>query len=345
MAITRIYSNGFENGRTADPVTNWTGNADGEPDIVSSDANTGAYCLDFSTFESCFWDFDPTIQLRVGFWHKTASSPGGDEPYYVGFDLGATNVFLVTNDAGGAANVYLGGEAGTALGTVTNASVNSVGVWRHFGFDIKVHASGWFQWYVGGEKVFDWSGDATIQGSAISRLEANPKAGLDTWTTRWDDVVIDDSTGQGSGSALQAIKLDPIFGTADHLADFLGSDADSTDNWDLVDDVPFATATYTQSGTVGDRDVYDMAAYTIPADWQVAAIIPQYTGYNLDVTGTALLTGVVVTDAGTVENAAAPSIPDASGVRTVRYTTKPGGGAWDQAAITQLKSGVKVVTS
>jgi len=157
--------------------------------------------------------------------------------------------------------------------------------------------------------------------------------------------LIWDSTGQGSGSALQSTKLVPLFGTADHLTEFLGSDGNSSDNYQLTDDTPLSTATYTKSSTVGHYEIYDMDDYSIPTDWTVAAIIPSWTALNLDALGTAKLTGVVVTSGGTVESAAAPDMSLSPANGWVRYATKPGGGAWDQTAMNELKSGVKVVTS
>ena len=73
----------------------------------------------------------------------------------------------------------------------------------------------------------------------------------------YDDVYICDTTGSVNNNFLGELTVEHLRPASDDTAQFLGSDANSTDNWALVDEAgTYNGADYVASSTVGQRDLY-----------------------------------------------------------------------------------------
>jgi hypothetical protein len=114
-----------------------------------------------------------------------------------------------------------------------------------------------FQLVVDGTLIMDIPTTTDCQNYSSSGVDALNIQGFATYTY-FNDVYICDLTGSDWNDFQGDITVDVLHpdGNGD-TNDFVGSDADSTDNYLLVDDAtPDDDSTYTESATVTDVDLY-----------------------------------------------------------------------------------------
>jgi hypothetical protein len=155
------------------------------------------------------------------------------------------------------------------------------------------------------------------------------------WATggHWyDDIFLDDLTGEAIGAKPVPRKrfsyLTPnANGT---YSGWLGSDGNSADNYQLVDEVPLSTSDYVETDTVTILDGYNMTTRTMAGTEGIIALIPGVYGKR-DVGNERVAIGTRISSTDLIG-----SDQDPSGVTSYlweRQETKPGGGDWDQSSI------------
>ena len=115
--------------------------------------------------------------------------------------------------------------------------------------------------------------------------------GLNSIQTKWADVYILDQSGGVDDDYLGDIMADykPVDGNG-NTANFLGSDADMTNNFELVDDDapgPDDDSTYIESNTVTDKDDSTVA----PTDVASGIVCVQWVSYNRNASVSSGVTG------------------------------------------------------
>jgi archaellin len=121
---------------------------------------------------------------------------------------------------------------------------------------------------------------------------------------------------------------------------FAGSDGDSVNNWELVDEVPVVADTYVVSSTPGHQDLYTLSALA-PSTAPVLAVSAVATAAKRDVAARALkpLIRRGVTTAG----AAQPLLDENYlQVQTVWTVDPETGSAWTPANVDALQAGMEV---
>jgi hypothetical protein len=107
-----------------------------------------------------------------------------------------------------------------------------------------------------GNVIIDFTGD-TRSTTAITKSDAIIIAGGYSAgpTVYWDDIYVNDSAGAQNNTFMGdvEVKLLSPNGNGAH-SDFVGSDSNSTDNYDLINDATFTD--YVESSTVGAKDSY-----------------------------------------------------------------------------------------
>jgi hypothetical protein len=108
---------------------------------------------------------------------------------------------------------------------------------------------------VNGVSVVSFSGD-TLNGT-LTDIDWVNFGTSGSRTDRIDDVYICNGLGTVNNDFLGDITVEalPVNGNGNSSV-LVGSDADSTDNYLLVDESPPSTADYVESGTEGDKDTY-----------------------------------------------------------------------------------------
>ena len=151
-------------------------------------------------------------------------------------------------------------------------------------------------------------------------------------TANFDSVVISDAF-QGD---CHVDYLVPD-GNGD-TSQWVGSDGNSVDNWQLVDEIPPSNADYVEADETNLRDTYTVT--NLPASGTIlgvqAVVHPWKLGPGAEIpTSTILKTG-----AGEHVDLIAGMSTAMQGLEAPIRTTRPGGGAWTVADINNLQLGV-----
>jgi len=340
MAITRRWQAGCESNLTASPT------GENEFDVVSGSitttatAKTGSLAFKIASLASPSADvvLSATRQIRIGgHWNLQAqAATTGTLVFWraAGVDLGS--VRMVAGDLN--LNLGLYDAAGNQQAVVNN--IYTAGAYFHLGVDIKIdNAAGWVKVYVDGTEVLSWTGntgnaniDSVRFGGAATG--SGPRSLADTYL---DDAYIDDTTGE-----VAAAVPDRRF--AYIIPDGVGNYSQcapvgSANHWENVDDRPHdSDTTYNEANVLNERDTYTMTTVALPAGWTIAAVIPclycKKTDAGTDTEITPTLRESATDDDGTSVDA------DSSySLKWERFTTKPSGGAWTQAALDGLEVG------
>ncbi|MCC6615501.1 MAG: hypothetical protein IT320_18655 [Anaerolineae bacterium] len=184
-------------------------------------------------------------------------------------------------------------------------------------------------------------------------IDISGLSGLDLAWLRWlppssrvfyyDDIAVNTADAGADGSWPGDGKILALWPNGNGTQnDFTGSDGDSTNNYQLINTPWVATdTTYVESATAGATDLYAIADPSfrqndiIKRVW-VAAVAKDAAAESDEMSlGVKLGANSVWT----------PSGPLTENYRTyvsAAQTQKPGGGSWDETALTDLEVGVKV---
>lgn len=112
---------------------------------------------------------------------------------------------------------------------------------------------------VNGIEYINFTGDTRNPGTStsIDALSIGTYIASGNSTNATDDLVIMNDTSGSFNDFIGDRTIRAIRPNGNGATNqWVGSDADSTDNYLLVDEDPFSSADYTGSPTVGDRDIY-----------------------------------------------------------------------------------------
>lgn len=288
------------------------------------------------------------IGACFGWQASTVNSLGGTEPYnVVRFREGSTyHVGVRWPGNLSPLSVYMGGDT-TTIGTLLATGTQQLLANTWYGIEVWVEISdtvGRVKVYIDGNPTpdIDFTGDTKNGGTGIlSSLgggHSTGNSGTVSFSTYWDDLVVYDDTGSVNNAApLGDLRVVPS------LPDGAGNTTQGTPlsstNFSNMDETTMdSDTTYVEFSTVGHKDTYAMAA----------------VGVSGTVLGVQNRVAVRKTDAG---SRAAKPVLRYSGVEvdgteeyqnlSYRYqyqfhNSKPGGGAWDVAAVDATEAGVKM---
>lgn len=166
--------------------------------------------------------------------------------------------------------------------------------------------------------------------------------GVGEGTCRHDDLYVVDTTGSAPNNTyLGDVRVEALFPNGNgNSSQFVGSDADSTDNYLLVDETTQdGDTTYVESSTVGNKDTYTYTDLT-PGTGTVFGVQSLLYARKTDA-GTRTIKSVARTSATETDSA------DKTLSTTYLYypdvrETKPGGGAWTVTDVNASEFGPKV---
>lgn len=187
-------------------------------------------------------------------------------PFQLLSDAGATNHINIGFDNLTGANLraYRGS---TLLGTSAGTNINPE-TWYYIEGKITMHDST-------GSVTLRVNNQTVLSLSGIDTKNAGTKAVFDSFrywadaggpTVRIDDLYICNGAGSAYNDFLGDIRVETLRPNGNgNSSDFVGSDANSTDNYQLVDESSYSSADYVQSASANDMDLYtfgDMAHTT-----------------------------------------------------------------------------------
>lgn len=246
--------------------------------------------------------------------------------------------------------VELTNSAGTILATSAATFTFHTGAWMHWDIWYEIATTGGrCIVYFDGAKVIDFTGDTKNPASAavITNLFSSGQNGsgnTPSWLVEWDDVYTVDPTGPAPYNFLLGdcrVEAWRPNGNGD-LSQWVGSDANSVDNYLLVDDVA-DTADYVGSGTPGARDLYNVTnlsltggtVYAMQTEMLAAKSDTGAQPGNLEIVSKGALGGLRVEQTPQSSTLATSY----QWVQTPIQTTDPDGNQWTEARANALQVG------
>ena len=275
-------------------------------------------------------------QFGVGFWFETQNAGGNGDIVRIRDSSGTQIV-----------RIY---RADDLTSFYRNTTLNSYvpelhgNVWKsHMGIDVKLGASGWIAVYLNGVLVASYSG--TISGNDLGYIDFGTNAGFGHGEHYYDDLAVFERDG-GAMSAVPDYRFKSLNVTGNgHTNGATGSDADSTDNYLLVDEIGAShdsdtTYTYAEAADVIDLYTVD-PVLTIPTGFTVQAVMPYLIAKKSN--GAVATTIIPALSDGTDDSfGTAEDLPTSYGIIPRQaFTLAPDGGAWTQADIDNLEVGWK----
>lgn len=329
--MTLLFADGFEDGSTAWTLTNATlGTGRSGNGVVSSVGTNGRAETGIT----------PTLgPIIAGFAVKPVSSSAGA----IGALANGTsaNIGLNRNGAGGI-DVFR-----FAVGTIiasTAAGVLPAGAWSYVEVKATSHAStGTVVVRVNGIQVLSLTGQNT-GGTLINNFMVG-HVNNTLLGNAYDDVYIADTTGSVNNDFIGDVIVEHLRPVADDTAQWLGSDGNSTNNYDLVDEAgAFNSADYVASATVGQRDLYTIGASSKPSAAAVAGVIAVAVAMKTDAGARGVKLDLKEGSGGTVRSSAELGLPTTFGEISAVFDRKADGSAWTVADVNALRIGYEVST-
>jgi len=342
MTITRRWQSGLELNSLLSEFTRGIGDTPGNNSILAT-PKTGTYAfaakgMSYQGEYSHEVDIPLTYQLRVGGHIRTPDT------YH---NIMIVNILTIrvgdsilcglrSNSDGTSWVFYRNGNLGTTIGSHPIAK----NTYYHVGIDAKFAASGgWLSLYIDGDLVLNFSGDTTATQVAKVTFGTYPRpAGYSAlWETLqyayYDDLFIDDTTGEGAAAVVPDRRFSLISPDGDgNYSQMMGSDGDQINNSLLVDEIPPSGVDYVKAASTDLFDSYVMADYTKPGSASIIAVIPIVRAKKESVADIQLALGTRLSSTDLIGSDQALGTSYARAIFE-RQTTKPGGGAWAEADV------------
>lgn len=283
MAITPIWVLGWETNSLLEG--NATDNT-GLPVVSSTKAKTGTYSLRFSA-SGATASYGRTVnnltelQAAASFNHDGIIGSTANAAF---FRLVAVDgrAFVVRWSNTGQLELRINTTTHDSL-AVTASGISPTDQWHDLSVAVKIDASaGYFDFYgPGGTRLLHYAGNTGSSPVAAVLFGG----GANGWNNYLyvDDCRCLDATGEGSRPASTRRYLwSPVDGDG-QVSQWTGSDGNSTDNYQLVDDAtPDGDTTFVKATSAGLVDQYMHAGVTIPTDWVPTRVWPTVIGLKTD---------------------------------------------------------------
>jgi hypothetical protein len=286
-----------------------------------------------------------TVIIGVGIYIPSGSFGGSaSNAHYVSIfgDAGATQHLTLGVDAAAHLIIRRGSNIGTLIATGTAVLAGNAWHWIEIKATI-ADAGGICVVKVDGVTDINFTGDTKNAGT-LTTVSSVMLFGTGTApVTQYDDLVICDGTGSAPfndffGEKVIRLKAPNNNGAVNA---WLGSDGNSTDNYQLVDEIPVSTTDYTGSATPGDRDLYALSNVSglssVDAIQNVAYVAKSDAGARSFRTVTRNAGGTVTTG---------PTVPLSTTYLLAQggiELTDPSAAAWTTTNVNTIQAGVEVV--
>jgi hypothetical protein len=262
--------------------------------------------------------------------------------YFYG-DGGTTQHVSIVLETDGSVTARRGSTSGTILGSVA-AGTLGIG-WHYIEAQVKVNDS------TGIAKVrFDgsttnsinFSGDTKNAGtnSTIDQVRVGV-SGAGT-NMNFDDLYVLNSLGSTNNNFLGDVRVYTLMPNANgDRSEMTGSDGNSTDNYLLVDEVPYSTADYVDGDVAAEGDLYNIQSLgSTPAT--IFAVQNTVIAAKDDAGARSIKP--IIKIGGTTYNGATTALSTAYDSYMTIYETNPNSGvAWTNANVDSLQIGAETV--
>lgn len=338
MAIDRLWQSGFETGSELEVP-----HLVGVPTVNAAQSFTGTYSFLVHAEDTEYGRiFIPnTKQVRLGMMIYFDSGGYGSlaNGNFLSLKSSGTTIVAVgfqalAEKASHDFNLYA--NAGWQGATVSHPL--AVSTWKRITVDLKIDAvAGWVKVWIDNTLEYNYSGNTgnVDLNEFVLLSDVQASAGHNLW--RADDVYIDDTTGEGSPAAsppaLRFYWLSP-----DGVGNYSQWTPSAGNNWQCVDEIPPSEADYVDIAAVDQLDSYTMTTVAAGAGEKFDALIPIAFVRREEATEEIAL-GTRYSGTDLVGSDQVPKVT--TDFLWERQTTKPGGGAWDQASIDAVEALIK----
>jgi len=345
MTVTRLWQAA---GEFNDALVEFTTRSSSSFATSSTVARTGTYSFRTGLNNYATQVLTTTYtQLRFGGYVYHSGGESGQSPSLLQIKNGGdVTIDLRWDTDNNTLQLYYGT---TQKDTQLSATFAQTSTWLHIGIDAKIHAStGWVYVYLDGAEVLSDTGDTTGGSTAMDSLIVGSPRTSNRWTNfiYFDDLYIDNLASEGSAAVVPDYRFVPLLPNGNgNASEWDGSDADSTDNYLLVDEVtPDGDTTYVETDVGNETDDYTMANISLESGYEVSAVIAQAVAKKLNSGGGLDLELVTTTEVAATPYSATSSaftLGTDYGLFFDRRALRPDGGAWDETTVNALEIGVQ----
>lgn len=344
MTITRLWQAGAE---FNNPLVEFTTRDNTAFTTSSSKARTGTYSIRTQSNRHGTQVLATTYtQLRLGFFVNHNGATAGDSPSLFQLRNGSTVVVDVRWDGDNSTlQLYVGA---TEQDTALSAAFAQTDTWLHVGIDCNIASSGgWVVVYLDGVEVLSYTGATDGGAASIDTLIIGSPRSFQYWETYiyYDDLYIDNLSGEANAAVVPDYRFVPITPNGNgSSSQWVGNDADSTDNYLLVDEIPpDGDTTYVETDIGGHSDEYEMSDVSVPSGYEISAVIPMAYAKKLNAGGSLNLKVKTRTTVGGSPYTATSSAMALGTDYTLiweRRALRPDGGAWDETTVNVAEIGM-----
>lgn len=245
--------------------------------------------------------------------------------------------------------VYRGGfiTDTATFGTGTLLAETAAGFWpnnqgKYIEFKAKIgNGDGTLYLRVNGTVAFDLSGLDTNNGAPDNLAKT-----IDFWgdgtNVRWDDLYVLNGLGSINNDLLgDCVVLAQNPNGNGNYSEWDGSDGNSVNNYQLVDEEPFSSTDYVSTSTAGDRDTYAFSNLSGVSDILAAQIVA--TGGKTDSVATRTLRLMARDGGGTEIESGDFDVPQTAGGKFfLAMDTQPDTTAWNVTDFDACEFGYKL---
>ena len=250
--MSLLFIDGFDAG---DMLLKWS--AVSSSTIASSTTTPygAGRSMELGSSADMYRPFTPSAQVTAGLAYQPVATTSRVTVYFMADGGTILHANVTRNSSSGLLEVRRGA---TLLATGT--TVLSAGTWYYLEMQATVADSGGIiKVRLNGASTneIDFTGDTKNGGTSTLidaiRIENN------STNNRVDNLYVLNSTGTVNTTFLGAVRVHTLAPNGNGAtSQFTGSDGDQTDNYQLVDELPYSVADYVASSTSAQRDTYQL---------------------------------------------------------------------------------------
>ena len=257
--MSLLFMDGFGSG---DISYKWDMGSQGYSALSTTPRVTGGYSANFGYGRNIYKTIPASNKVIVGF--GTIHNSDNPSLTFRGDNGATTHITVVKNTSSGLLEVRRGTSSGTLLAQTSQALLSTQ--WHYIEVAVIISdTSGEVRVRLNGSTTDEvlYQGDTKNGGTAnlIDRIQFSTGSGAGNYFRLADLYVLNNTGPAPNNNFLGDVVVRTLVpvgnGTYSQLS---GSDGNSVNNYQLVDEAPFNTADYVGSATTGQKDTYNMTS-------------------------------------------------------------------------------------
>jgi hypothetical protein len=265
--MSLVFCDGFDDGLFANKWTTFSNTA-----IVAGKNGNGLRINGIGPVAKILPAAYEHATMTVGFAIRFTAVPGSGLTDLLQFRSDANTTLHETLSINGFSQLVMQRVGTQSVGPSVNVALNN---WYYVEMRVTLSDTvGTLEWRLDGTPMYTATGQDTKGGGIKTVFDTIQFAGTTTLNYTIDDLYICNGAGSTNNTFLGAIAIESLYPDNNgNSSQFVGSDADSVDNYLLVDEAAPSTADYVESATVGEKDTYTFGNL-VRTTGNVLAVVP-----------------------------------------------------------------------